>query len=113
MFGEAESAGLREYRHIIHRIVDGAGCLEAKVKGLLPRDYRPEITLEESLRVLDGGDLMVAENYHRERPDEGDFESWAQLVEHAKLFVQVMGRVDSLVEIRRNRLFSFSLTLFK
>ena len=34
--------------------------------------------------------MPVVEERHKERPGEGDFPSWKSLIQHSKLFVQVI-----------------------
>ncbi len=75
-----------EYRNIIQRIIDNAAIIQESARQILPEGYKPEITLEESLLLLQTENIKVVEKWHQDRPDEGDFPTWKSLIDHAKLF---------------------------
>jgi hypothetical protein len=103
------------YSDIMERMMDGAAQLGSTVRELLPRNYRPDKTLEQSILDLDSHQctsncicqmqngvlkinpacpergLRVLGHEDLKSSDETDhFETWEQLLQHAKLFVQVL-----------------------
>jgi ankyrin repeat protein/thiol-disulfide isomerase/thioredoxin len=77
---------------IIDRIMDGAASFESGVREILPANWVPKESLEESIVKLDEHpDLSMrqcCEKWDSHEPGEGDFPSWKSLIQHSKLFVQ-------------------------
>ena len=88
----------KQYLTIIERIMESAEKIEYAVRNILPSNYAPKRTLENSILAFDGLNshdsgvvpMPVVEERHKERPGEGDFPSWKSLIQHSKLFVQVI-----------------------
>jgi ankyrin repeat protein len=82
------------YSTIIDRIIESAEKIETLVRNILPPNYTPKMTLEESVLAFDdphaSAKISVVESWHKDRPGEGDFPSWKSLVQHSKIFVQVV-----------------------
>jgi hypothetical protein len=131
------------YSDVVQRMMDGAAELNACIRDVLPADYRPDKTLEQSILELDGhngrdgcicdihadvclvnpacpvkglrvhnctgqclcravGDdveinpacgikgLQVLGGWDLKTPEDTDhFETWEQMIQHSKIFVQV------------------------
>jgi len=87
---------------LLQRMMDDATSFGEDLSSILPPGYEPAVSLEDSILNLDtaawqhdgwwgltkGQPVPVVQMEDKAEPGEGDFDTWKQLIEHSRLFVQ-------------------------